>query len=183
MIIKGNFVYLKRINHKDAYYIFRLRRNKRVSLYLHEPPKSIADQKKWISRNMRNVKTLDFVIYRKKNNERIGTIAFDKMNKFCAEWGRWISQGNILENIESVIILLNYGFFQLKLKNIYSLTNKNNAKVVNFHKNTTATFKGTIKSFFKIKKENIDAVKYNFDKKNFKKFKKKFSSMIESIQL
>ena len=183
MLIKGKFVYLKKINLKDDKFIYNLRNKKNISKYLHSPPKSINDQRKWISNNIRNIETIDFIICRNKNNKKIGTIAFDKINKSNAEWGRWISQGNIFENIESVIILLNYGFNSLKLKDIYSLTNRDNVKVINFHKNTSALYKGTIKSFFKINNRRKDAIKYSFDKKRFNDFKKKFKFMIESIQL
>jgi len=183
MLIKGQFVYLKKISLNDDKFIYYLRNKKDISYYLHSPPKSIYDQKKWILNNIKNIKTLDFIICRNKDKKKIGTIAFDKINKFNAEWGRWISQGNIFENIESVIILLNYGFNSLKLKNIYSLTNKDNIKVVNFHKNTPALYKGVVKSFFEINNKKKDAIKYNFNRKRFENFKKKFQSMIESIQL
>ena len=183
MLIKGKFVYLKKISLKDDVFIYNLRNKKNVSNYLHSPPKSINEQKKWISNNIRNIETLDFIICRNKDKKKIGTIAFDKISKFNAEWGRWISQGNIFENIESVIILLDYGFNSLKLKNIFSLTNKDNIKVVNFHKNTPALYKGTIKSFFKINNKKKDAIKYSFNKKRFDIFKKKFEFMSESIQL
>jgi len=183
MLIKGKFVYLKKISLNDDRFIYNLRNKKNISNYLHSPPKSIYEQKKWISNNIRNIETLDFIICRNKDKKKIGTIAFDKINKFNAEWGRWISQGNIFENIESVIILLNYGFNSLKFKNIYSLTNKDNIKVINFHKNTKALNKGTIKSFFKINNKRKDAIKYDFNKKRFNNFQKKFKSMIVSVQL
>ena len=133
-------------------------------------------------KNIKDKKTLDFIIIKKRNNKRIGTIAFDKITKFNAEWGRWISQGNTIENIESVILLLNFGFKKLKLRSIYSLTNRKNIKVVNFHKNTTALFKGIKRSFFLINNKKVDALKYSFNKKRFYLFKKKFMTMIESIQ-
>ena len=183
MLIKGKFVHLKKISLKDDKFIFNLRNKKNVSNFLHSPPKSVNEQKKWILNNIKNFETLDFIICRNKDKKKIGTIAFDKINRSNAEWGRWISLGNIFENIESVIILLNYGFNSLKFKNIYSLTNKDNIKVVNFHKNTPALYKGTIKSFFKINNRYKDAIKYNFNKKRFNNFKKKFKSMIVSIQL
>ena len=183
MLIKGKFVYLKKISLNDDRFIYNLRNKKNISNYLHSPPKSIYEQKKWISNNIRNIETLDFIICRNKDKKKIGTIGFDKMNKYNAEWGRWISQGHIFENVESVIILLNYGFNSLKFKNIYSLTNKDNIKVINFHKNTKALNKGTIKSFFKINNKKKDAIKYDFNKKRFNNFKKKFNSMIVSIQL
>ena len=133
--------------------------------------------------NIKNNKTLDFIIYKKKNNKKIGTIAFDKINKNNAEWGRWISQGNIFENIESVLVLLNYGFNKLKLKNIYSMTNKDNIKVINFHKNTSALYKGIKKSWFTINNKKKDAIIYDFNKNRFNQFNKKLNTMIESIQL
>ena len=182
MQINGKFIYLKRINIKDANFIYKLRRKKNIGLYLHKPPISINFQKRWILKNLQNKKVLDFVIYRKKKNKKLGTIAFDKITRLHAEWGRWISQGNIVENIEAVIVLLDYGFNIIGLKNIYSLTNKDNNKVVNFHKNTTAKYEGIIKSLFRINNKKVDAVKFNFNKKRFNNFKRKFSSMIELIQ-
>ena len=183
MRVSGKFIYLKRINLKDAYFVFKLRNKKRISMFLHKPTKSISKQKRWILNNIKNNKTLDFIIYKKKNNKKIGTIAFDKINKNNAEWGRWISQGNIFENIESVLVLLNYGFNKLKLKNIYSLTNKDNIKVINFHKNTSALYKGIKKSWFTINNKKKDAIIYDFNKNRFNQFNKKLNTMIESFQL
>ena len=183
MRINGKFIYLKKINIKDAYFVFKLRNKKKISLFLHKPPKSILAQKKWIINNIQDDKTLDFIICRKKNNKKIGTIAFDRINKNNAEWGRWISQGNIFENIESVLVLLKYGFNKLKLKNIYSLTNRDNIKVINFHKNTSALYKGVKKGCFTINKKKKDAIKYDFNKNRFNQFNKKLNSMIVSIQL
>ena len=183
MKIKGKYVCLKSINVQDSIFIFNLRQNKNISFYLHKPPKSIKDQKNWIKKNIKNKKALDFIIINKKKNKKIGTIAFDAINYNEAEWGRWISKGHPIENVEAVILLLNYGFNKLKLKKIYSLTNVNNERVINFHKNTTALYSGKIKSFFLIKNKKTDAVKFVFNKKNFNKFKKKFDFMTRSIRL
>ena len=180
MIIKGNFVYLKSLSIKDSYFIYNLRKKKKISKYLHSPPNSVYDQIKWIKNNIKKKDTLDFVIISKENNKRIGTIGFDKIKKTNAEWGRWISLGTTIQNIEATIILLKYGFERLKLKDIYSLTNINNRKVVNYHKNTTAKYNGIIKSFFLINNKKTDAVKFTFTKKNFLEFKKKFYFISES---
>ena len=182
MIIKGKFIYLKTLNIRDSKFIYNLRKKKNVSLFLHKPPKSINFQKSWIINNLKDKKSLDFVIFRKKNKQKLGTICFDNIKKNSAEWGRWISLGNIIENIESVILLLNFGFNKLNLKKIYSLTNVKNKKVVNFHNNTTALYGGIIKLDSKNKKDKMVTVKYSFTKKRFKDFKKKFIFMTESIQ-
>ena len=150
-------------------------KKKKISKYLHSPPNSVYDQIKWIKNNIKKKDTLDFVIICKKNNKRIGTIGFDKIKKTNAEWGRWICLGTTIQNIEANIILLKYGFERLKLKEIYSLTNINNRKVVNYHKKTTAKYNGIIKSFFLINNKKTDAVKFTFTKKNFLKFKKNFT--------
>ena len=182
MKIKGKFIYLKKMGISDANYIYKLRRKKNISLFLHNPPKSLDAQKKWMIANIKNKKSLDFIIISKKNNKKIGTIAFNNITKKNAEWGRWISRGNIIENVEAVIVLLDFGFNYLNLVNIYSLTNKKNKKVVNFHKNTTALNKGIIKSFFSIRNKKIDAIKFAFNKKRFELFKKKFQVMTELVQ-
>ena len=182
MKIKGKFIYLKKMGISDANYIYKLRRKKNISLFLHNPPKSLDAQKKWMIANIKNKKSLDFIIISKKNNKKIGTIAFNNITKKNAEWGRWISRGNIIENVEAVIVLLNFGFNYLNLVNIYSLTNKKNKKVVNFHKNTTALNKGIIKSFFLIRNQKIDAIKFAFNKTRFELFKKKFQVMTELVQ-
>lgn len=182
MKIEGKFICLKKIRISDANYIYKLRRKKNISLFLHNPPKSLDAQKKWMINNIKNKRNLDFIILSKKNNKKIGTIALNNITKTDAEWGRWISQGNIIENIESVIVLLDFGFNHLNLINLYSLTNKKNKKVVNFHKNTTALNKGTLKSFFLIRNKKIDAIKFAFNKKRFELFKKKFQVMTELAQ-
>lgn len=181
MIIKGKFIYLKSISKKDSSFIYNLRKKKNISLYLHNPPKSVSDQQKWINYNLKNSETLDFIIICKKRKKKIGTIGFDKIKRISAEWGRWISLGTTIQNIEAIIILLKFGFDKLRLKEIYSLTNENNHKVVNFHKNTTAKYRGKIKSLFFINNKKIDAIKYSFTKKNFLKFEKKFYLISESI--
>ena len=181
MIINGNFVYLKSISIKDSFFIYNLRKKKKISLHLHKPPKSINHQKNWIIKNIRNKESLDFIILNKKTKKKIGTIGLDKIKKLSAEWGRWICTGQTHENIEAILILLNYGFYKLKLKEIYSLTNINNHKVVNFHKNTNSIYKGIKKSLFLINNKKIDAVKYSFTKRKFKNFQKKFGLISQSI--
>ena len=183
MKISGKFVYIKKISLKDALFIYKLRIDKLNSFFLHNPPKSINAQKNWIRNNIKNKKASDFVIIEKKYNKKIGTIALNNIKKNSAEWGRWISTGNSVQNIESVVLLLKYGFKKLQLKKIYSLTNANNKKVVNFHKNSDATYNGIIKSFFNIKNKKIDAIKYSFNKENFKKFEKKFIFMTQLVRL
>ena len=180
MKINGKYVYLKSLELNDCKYIFNLRKLKKISQYLNDPPKKISDQILWIKNNIKNINTLDFLIYDKYNQKRIGTIGFNDINKkkSLAEWGRWICTGTSLQNIESAIILLDYGFNKLKFKRIYSLTNSKNRKVLNFHKRSKAKFKREIKNKYIILGKSVSAISYEFDKKRFLAFKKRFNFMI-----
>ncbi len=180
MKINGKYVYLKSLELNDCKYIFNLRKLKKISQYLNDPPKKISDQILWIKNNIKNINTLDFLIYDKYNQKRIGTIGFNDINKkkSLAEWGRWICTGTSLQNIESAIILLDYGFNKLKFKRIYSLTNSKNKKVLNFHKGTKAIFKCEITNKYIILGKPVSAIRYEFDKRRFLAFKKRFNSMI-----
>ena len=182
MKISGKFVYLKKIEASDALFTYNLRQIKSNKLYLHSPPKSIKDQKKWIINNIKDKTSLDFVIYNITNNKKIGTIGFNNITKKSAEWGRWISIGNSIQNIESALVMLSFGFKKLKLKKIYSLTNVNKKKVVNFHSKSFAKYKGLIKSKFFIKNKKTDAVNYEFNLTRLKLLKSKFKIMTQLTQ-
>ena len=182
MKINGKFVYLRSLSIKDSKFIFNLRKIKNISYYLHQPPKTLKDQKVWSENNIKDKKTKDFIIVSKKKNKKIGTIALNNINLNQAEWGRWISVGSSIENVEASILLINYGFQKLKLKKIYSLTNINNKKIINYHKNTPAKYDGVIVSLYIIKNKKTNAAKYSFGKKDFAKFKKSFYFMTQSIQ-
>ena len=104
MKIKGKFVYLKKIVISDANFIYRLRKKKNISLFLHNPPKSLCAQKKWMISNIKNKRNLDFIILSKKNNKKIWYNTLNNITKKDAEWGRWISQGNIIENIDIPVL-------------------------------------------------------------------------------
>ena len=180
MKITGKHIYLKPITVNDSKFIFNLRKIKKISLYLNNPPKKLSDQIVWVKKNITNEKTLDFLICDKNNNKKIGTIGFNDINKSnsIAEWGRWICTGTTLQNIESAITLLDYGFNKLKFKRIYSLTNSKNRKVLNFHKRSKAKFKREIKNKYIILGKSVSAISYEFDKKRFLAFKKRFNFMI-----
>ena len=60
MKITGKHIYLKPITVNDSKFIFNLRKIKKISLYLNNPPKKLSDQIVWVKKNITNEKTLDF---------------------------------------------------------------------------------------------------------------------------
>ena len=158
----------------DSKFITTIRKKKSVSRYINNPPLNLDHQIEWTRQNIENKKTRDFIILNKKK-ERIGTIALNDIDfkKRKAEWGRWICLGNSYQSIESFLLLSKYSFYNLKLKNIYSLTNIKNDKVLNFQIRAGGKYCGIIKNKYLMRGKRVHAVKYAFNKKNYLKLKKK----------
>ena len=66
MKINGKFVSLRSLSIKDSKFIFNLRKIKKISYYLHQPPNTLKDQKVWSENNIKDKKTKDFIIVSKK---------------------------------------------------------------------------------------------------------------------
>ena len=175
MILLGKTILLKDINIKDSKFITNIRKKKDISRYLNNPPKDLSHQLRWTKENIRDEKTRDFIILNKKKI-KIGTIALNEIDfkKRSAEWGRWICAGNSYQSIESFLLLAKYSFYKLNLKNIYSLTNINNNKVINFHIRAGGKYKGIIKNKYLMRGKKIHAAKYTYNKESYLKLKKKF---------
>ena len=158
----------------DSKFITTIRKKKSVSRYINNPPLNLDHQIEWTRQNIENKKTRDFIILNKKK-ERIGTIALNDINfkKRNAEWGRWICLGNPCQSVESFLLLSRYSFYNLKLKNIYSLTNIKNNKILNFQIRAGGKYSGIIINKYLMRGKKIHAVKYTFNKKSYLKLKKK----------
>ena len=174
MLLIGRTIQLRDIQIRDSKFVTSLRKRGSVSRYLNNPPINVDHKIKWTKQNIKNKKTRDFIILNKQN-KRIGTIALNDINfkKGNAEWGRWICLGNSFQSIESFLLLSKYSFNKLKLKNIYSLTNIKNDKVLNFQIRAGGKYCGIIKNKYLIRGKKIHAVKYTFNKKSYLKLEKK----------
>ena len=175
MLLVGKTIRLRNILLKDSKFLFSTRKKNNVSRYLNDPPINLHHQLIWMRKNIKNKKTKDFIILNKKR-KRIGTIALNDIDykKKNAEWGRWICLGSSYQSIESFLLLSKYSFYNLKLKNIYSLTNQKNNKVVNFQIRAGGKYCGIIKNKYLMKGKKTHAVKYIYNKKSYQKLKRKF---------
>jgi len=132
--ISGKYVYLKDIDLTEHEKIYEIRHNSKLNKYINEISNNKKDQKKFI-KNQKDLGNYFFGIYRKSTNQFLGTISIYNISKLkIAEWGRWISIGTSRENLESLYLLINYGFKKLLLKKIFAKTISNNKKVVSLHK-------------------------------------------------
>ena len=124
---------LRSVQIKDAEFILSLRLDGDLNQYLNKVDDDVSKQEEWITRQMQSDGDYYFII-ESKSGESLGTISLYNINEQHAEFGRWISKGGAVQNIESVILLHGFGFESLGLNKIYSRTAVENKKVLGFHK-------------------------------------------------
>ncbi len=131
----GQMTILRSVTVDDAGFIADLRSNSRVNKYLSSSkPIDLEEQVAWLNQYMMERDGFYFIIERKMDSKKIGTISiynFDEANK-RAEFGRYIST-DPLGAIESEHILLQFAFNVLKLNMLYCRTAELNNKVWKQH--------------------------------------------------
>lgn len=138
-VIKGNYVTMRAVDTEDADFIIRIRTSPHAVLYLHHTSDNLEEQRKWITNQRAKENDYYFTVLNSRG-EKIGLVALYNINEKKAELGRWVSNGNALENLEMVYLLHDWGFNELGLQEIYSCTMKINKKVVSFWKKFGAIF-------------------------------------------
>lgn len=129
----GKFIYLRSVSEEDADFILKLRLDERLNKYLSRVDNNLEEEKRWIREHSILDNDFYFLIVR-KNDEPLGTISLYDIKGSEGEFGRWVSVGNAVENLESVLLLHDFGFYTLGLNLIYSETVKENVRVLNFHR-------------------------------------------------
>ena len=116
----SNNIYLEKLSIKYSSELFKIRRKKNLIKFLSPISNNPIDQKKFIINDKRLGNYLFGIFNHKKI--LIGTIGiYNISNKKNAEWGRWICEGNSIESIESLYLLIKFAFEELKLNMIFSI--------------------------------------------------------------
>ena len=132
--ILGEYIYLKDIPLNEYKKLYELRQNKNSNKYLNHISMNKLAQKKFII-TQKKMGNFFFGIYRKKNDKFLGTISVYNISKSgIAEWGRWLSNGTALENLESLYLLINFAIKKLLLKKLIAKTIFKNTKVISLHR-------------------------------------------------
>lgn len=159
-IIKGINVSLKYVECADAEIILKLRTNQLLNKHIHDTENDLEKQKQWILNQQKRDGDYYFVILNKKA-EKIGVVSIYNIKNGNGELGRWISIGNAKENLESIVLMHEFGFNTLKLKNLYTCTSKDNTKIINFWKRFGGEFGGLIEvDKFTLSKNIVSVDKY-----------------------
>jgi RimJ/RimL family protein N-acetyltransferase len=132
-VYKGKCVSLKPVEINDAEFIVALRTQENNAEFINETSSNLNDQIAWMINESQDSSSYYFVIL---NNcsEPIGTISLYNLKDGCGEFGRWICNGSALESLESALLIHQFAFDTLKLREVYTRTLADNQKVVSFHR-------------------------------------------------
>jgi len=100
----GKFIYLRSVSEEDADFILKLRLDERLNKYLSRVDNNLEEEKRWIREHKMLDNDFYFLIVR-KDDEPLGTISLYDIKGSEGEFGRWVSVGNPVENLESVLLL------------------------------------------------------------------------------
>ncbi len=176
-IIKGENIILKSVEESDAEFILELRLDETKDFFFHKPKNDVNTQREWIKLQRDQQGDYYFVVY-DANNIPIALASIYNINNKSkdAEFGRWVSKGSTVLNIETVLLLYNFAFDELNLNLVTTKTSKNNIKVVNFWKKLGADLFGEyIEEDYVVSEYRIDKTKY------FSIVKPKIENLLKSV--
>lgn len=159
--IKGKYISLRSVVPDDAEFVIKIRNDETKNQYLHETSTDIDIQKKWISNQNRKDGDYYFIVSNSTSSVALASIYDINNQQLSGEFGRWISQGNAIENVETVIMIFDFAFDLLNLKYIHMYTMVQNKRVCSFWKTFGATIEGQIeKNGLLVEKELVDRETY-----------------------
>lgn len=139
-IIRGKTVQLRSLEEQDAEITFKMRNDSEKNRFLNSPPVSVEAQKKYIAKQRQKPDDYYFLIEDLAGNP-IGMKGFSdyKPEDRTIESGRFMGFGNQVQNLEALILSIDFAFDILgceriimtvleKNKNMYSIQQKIGAK-------------------------------------------------------
>ena len=129
--VYGKYICLKAVSEEDAEFTAKLRADDNLNKHIHKVDTTIDGQKKYINAQRNKDNDYYFIIW-SLSGEALGTIALYNIKSGSGELGRWVSYGNALQNLESIILIHDIAFDILKLKTVFTCTNITNDRVISF---------------------------------------------------
>ena len=116
--IRGLTVRLRSIMPEDAEITYKMRMDKEKVKYMHQINGTIEDQKKYIIQQQKKEGDYLFVVL-DYNNNVIGMRGIYDVKENSAESGRTIGYGDAFQNMEALLLGLDFAFDILKVDNVY----------------------------------------------------------------
>lgn len=175
--IMGFSYLLRPVEKQDAKFIIDIRlEDEKRNCFIHKISKDISLQEKWIENYFDRKDDYYFVIENIFTGMPEGLIGLYDIKDDKAEWGRWVIKKGSMSATESVDLMCQVAFKNLKLKEIYSRTIQDNISVVSFHDSIKEKRRGTLKDFFELEGIKYNAVEHYIDAEYY------FSNLQFSLQ-
>ena len=139
--ISGTTVDLRSANPSDAEFTIELRQDPVITRFLPRVEHSVEEQIEWINASREKENEYFFIICNKKG-ERLGTISVYDIKDDHAESGRLASFGNPVENMEAILLNMDFAFNRLGLEYVLANTMVQNTKVVKINEKFGTVFTG-----------------------------------------
>lgn len=137
----GKWVALRSVEEADADFVLKLRLDGMRNRFLHETKNDASFQREWICRQRKRAMDYYCVVCA-ANGRPVGLSSvyeYDKSQN-SAIFGRWISLGNAIENLETVRLFYDFSFENLKIQTLRTPIVRENAKIIGFWKRLGSTF-------------------------------------------
>lgn len=127
----GKYVIVRSVKIEDAKVTLEMRLDKKRTRFLHPVKDDIDAQIKWIETSRNKPGEYHFTIT-DLNGTIIGNTALYDIENGSAQIGRTLINGNALQNFETYLLVIRFGFEYLKLNDIWGICDTNNTSAMRF---------------------------------------------------
>lgn len=176
---------LRPVRNNHALFIDSLRQDQSLNAYLNTATPGVKAQEDWISDYLERSGDYYFVIENNSTLELVGLISLYDVNPdlMRAEWGRWIVAPGSLAAVESVLLILRFGFEELGLSFIVCRTLELNSRVVSFHESAGLSRKRRIIDYVNLGRERHNAVEHELSSVDWPGVKTRIGKVAERLAL
>ena len=133
-IIEGKYVTLRSVEVRDAQSTLNMRLDpKNSSMFFHKVENNVEKQEAWIKKQQEKEGDWFFIAEDKKENP-VGTVGMIDVVGDSGFSSRLIGVGNAFQSFEIQMLILDWGFEYLKLKQIRGDVDENNDSALKFAK-------------------------------------------------
>ena len=150
----------REVSPSDADYILKLRLDKSYSRYISKVSNEVSAQehyiRKYLENNIHDRESFYFILTNTATETPCGTVRIYNFKGDTFEWGSWILDSNKTRYaaLETAILIYEFAFNTLGFRKSEFEVNKNNEKVISYHKKSGAVIIGEddINYYFRIEK-------------------------------
>lgn len=169
-MIEGKYVNLKPVDEDDAEFTLKIRNDETLTQFIPKVSISLEEQKKWIQKQREKTGDYFFVIMNKQGT-KLGTASLYNIENGQCEFGRYISYGSAIENVETAILLLDIAFSMSVHTVIFNIDIRN-IKIIRLWKQFGAVY---IADF---EREGWTAAQYHLIRQDYSKNREKIVKML-----